>query len=146
MRQLDHGKIITFLLVTVILSLTQVWALALILWATGKPVDLKTLLGDGGVFFFALTLVAVSAFDLADKGGALKKGSMDLNITGIAVVLCSMPSILLYASITSKNLALATPAANPFSDRWPVQVACATIAIAYSFYAEMRTGSLTKVP
>jgi hypothetical protein len=44
-RQLDVGKIATFLLVTVVLSLTQVWALALILWGTGKPVDIKTLLG-----------------------------------------------------------------------------------------------------
>lgn len=146
MRNLDRGKIVTFLLVTVVLSLIQVWALGLILWATNKSVEIKSLLGDGGVFFFALTLVAISGFTLADKAGAMKKGSADLNITGLAILFCSVPSILLYASVTSQNLSQVPPSANPFGEKWPVQVVCALLAVSYAFYAEMRTGSLTKVP
>lgn len=146
MRTLDKGKILTFLLVTVVLSLIQIWALGLILWSSNKPVEVKTLLGDGGVFFFALTLIAISGFTLADKVGSMKKGTADLNITGCAVLFCCLPSILLYASVTSQNISQNPPTANPFGDKWPVQIICALLAVAYAFYAEMRTGSLTKVP
>src|SRR5690606_21398477 len=102
------------------------------------------LLADGGLLFFSLTLVSVSLFSLLDHS-QIKKGTAAFNISLVVFLLCPLPSAAFYAAITAQNLDSPAPNPSPFGPEWPTQLVFASIAIAYAFYAEMSTGTLTRV-
>lgn len=132
------GKLLTFLFVTVIIGLLQVWALWLILvFGLGKPVEVGELLGDGGLFFFS-TSVTVTSFLVLINRYSLRAGKVDLNVTLYLAGSTAFSAVAVYTSVMSASFGTA----NPFKEQLMPQLACAGAALIYAFYVAVRTGQL----
>ncbi len=133
------GKLITFVLATILGGLLQLWVLWLILASVSQPPSYGDLLGDGGLFFFATSLFATSLLTLVDQY-SLRPGSADFNITLVSVLSVIVPAVAVYASVLTSNLG--NP--SPFSGHVASQLSCASAAFAYAGYVAVRTGQLHK--
>jgi len=67
LRDLNHGRLISFFILVVLLGSLQLWVLMIVLKALDQPIELKRLLGDGGLFFFSTSLAIGSAVTLWDQ-------------------------------------------------------------------------------
>jgi len=121
-------------------GLLQLWILVMILLAIGHPVSIAEILGDGGLFFFATSLVVNSWLSLADYEPMIV-GKKDFNITFLCFFGVVIPVIAYYTAILSNG---GLDQIRPFGDFVPLQISCLVGAIAYWIYSGIRTGLFVK--
>ena len=134
-KTFSPGKLFLFILSNIFGGLLQVWLLYLILKYTGRSHDLNVLLGDGGLFFFAMSL-AVNSILVLFSQLPTKPSSADAISTFLIVFFGIGPSITLYAVVLVNKIGTASP----FQDQIGTQFWCASLALAYSFFVGARTG------
>jgi hypothetical protein len=139
--KISCGRILYFLLLTLGGGLLQLWTLALIFYATDKPLGVSNLLGDGGLFFFSTSL-ACTSFRLLHNYRELRFGSADSILSIILAGSLTFISVVCYTTVLSPILsgAVKRPAIL-FANHLYTQVGCATAAITYALYV----ASVTKV-
>lgn len=145
-RGVSVGKILTFLGMTIVGSLLQLWLLALVLLVVTRAApSLSILLGKGGLFFFATSLVASSVLNLADKH-PLSSGTADFNMTMFVGALAALGAVATYTSVLTQAQVASPQLQAPFSDpEWIwAQIGCATAALMYALYVAVRTGRFLK--
>ncbi|MGP8048983.1 MAG: hypothetical protein ACLPYB_00095 [Desulfobaccales bacterium] len=124
------GRLLSLILITVGGGLLQLWVLVLIIVNTGGKLNIGSLLGDGGLFFFATTLAFHSFLILIDHE-PLRIGSSNLNITLLLVGPVMVTSMVTYASVLSIALGKIIL---PFSNHLAPQIICSLCALTYAFY------------
>jgi hypothetical protein len=67
LRDLNYRRMSIFFILVIILGLLQLWVLIVVLKALHQPIEVKRLLGDGGLFFFSTSLAIGSALTLWDQ-------------------------------------------------------------------------------
>ena len=97
---MQWGRLISFTIGIIGGGLLQLWALIMVLNANGYPVEISELLGDGGLFFFATSLVVGSSISLFDYR-PIKVGNKDFNITMITLAGILVPVLIYYSTVLS---------------------------------------------
>jgi hypothetical protein len=134
------GRVFAFAGFVVGGGLLQLWVLVAILQVTRSELKLATLLGDGGLFFFATSTAVASAITLFDNKG-IQVGKVDFNVTWVVCGGILFVTVVYYAAVLSE-VGVSDP--KPFAKYIPLQLGCATMAIVYWFYTGVRVGLFTK--
>lgn len=137
---MQYGRLISFALGILGGGLLQIWVLLLMLNATGQTIQIKEILGNGGLFFFATTLCVGSILSLFDFRPIIV-GNRDFNISVICCGVVILVAVTNYAAVLSDGGFTVT---NPFSDNVATQIGCTLIAIVYWYYSGNRTGLFVK--
>lgn len=138
-RDLGKGRILQFIFCTLFFGLLQLW----IVLVVGKSPSFGQLFGDGGVFFFATSLLVSSTLSLLDRG-LLRAGSAELTITFVVAAPTFLLAIVTYSAIVSGQFSSATPSLTPFASKAWHQIASGAVATIYAIFTAIRTGQLAK--
>jgi hypothetical protein len=134
------AKIVASFIGVVILGLLPIWWLCLQFAANGQSPDLSTLLSDGGLFFFATSLTADGLLGLLLMEGNGQRVWSDFIISALIAFFVFFPAITFYGSMFASRLAKDSA---PLKGHVTVQLACATAALCYWFYAGVRSGQFS---
>lgn len=129
------GRIVSFGLIAIGGSLLQIWILLLALSAINRPVTSGVIFGQGGLFFFATSMVFTSLAALL-ASGPVRFGTADFNITLLIVGPITLLVAVVYSSVLSGPMGTD---ANPFEAHRSAQLACAFAAVAYAFFVAQKT-------
>ncbi|MCH7575693.1 MAG: hypothetical protein IIA59_11280 [Candidatus Marinimicrobia bacterium] len=121
-------------------GLLQIWVLLMVLQANGHPAHIEEILGGGGLFFFATSIVVGSALSLFDYSPP-KIGSLDFNMSAICCGVVLLVTVVYYTEVLSGG-GVAEP--NPFSKHVVQQLFCTSVALWYWYYSGRRTGLFVK--
>lgn len=137
----DHrvsiNRVVSFLVLVVVGGLSQLFLVAFLRALSGEATDLAVLLKDGGLYFFATSLLASSFFSLADKG-EMSTGSPDFVITILIVPIVALMSVSAYSQGFERSLPPPVGSASPHLVA--TQLCCATGSVIYAIYAAYSTG------
>jgi hypothetical protein len=137
LRDLNHGRLISFFILVVLLGSLQLWVLIIVLKALDQPIELKRLLGDGGLFFFSTSLAIGSAVTLWDQKST-PFGGEDFLITLL------LPGGIFFLTTTWTVAIMAKDGLKvqyPFDREESIllQLSCTFAAICYWFYTGIAT-------
>lgn len=138
----DYGRLATFLFAVIFGGLLQLWVLVAILNANGVTVSFESLLADGGLFFFATSLVAGSSITLLDEHG-VHVGSIDLLVTLLVGSVLMLVGVVTYTTVMA-SAAPGTPSL--FQNYIGQQLLCTGVALSYWVYTGKRTGLFVSKP
>lgn len=133
---MHFGRLLAFTVGIIGGSLLQLWILLIVLATNNHAIDIKQILGDGGLFFFSTSLCVASALNLFDYQPTTV-GKLDFNMT---LLICGGIFILTVVYYTSVLSGSKEQIPNPFSDYCLLQVGCALTSIGYWFFTGLRTG------
>ncbi len=138
---MQYGRFLSFLFILIAFGPIQLWILLLVLNTTSRgTITIGTILGDGGLFFYATTVAVGSAISLFDKK-QFKIGSSDFNVTLICCIAPLIVIVIYYSSILTQT-GLSTP--RPFNACIFQQLGCTLMALIYWLYVGTRTGLFVK--
>ncbi|MCK4785069.1 MAG: hypothetical protein KAV87_15060 [Desulfobacteraceae bacterium] len=133
------GRVVTFALIIIFFSLLQLWVLLVFLNRKDIPIQLKEVLGGGGLFFFATSLCVSSAVSLHDFR-PMKIGGFNLIVT---LIVCAMVLwMVIHYAVALTDVGMT--AANPFGENVQMQIGCALAAFLYWFFAGSRSNLFIK--
>ena len=133
------GRVVSFALLIIFFSLLQLWVLLAVLHGKGIPIELKEVLGRGGLFFFATSLFISSAVSLYDFRH-LKIGSFNFIVT---LIVCAMGLwMVIYYAVVLTDVGMT--AANPFGGKLRMQIGSALVAFLYWFFAGVNSNLFIK--
>ncbi len=140
---LGYNRLLTFVLATVLGGLLQLWIVVLIVTIVkGQAIDIGKLLGDGGLLFFATSVLVASILLLMEKGD-LRRRAADRNVLLLSVIIF-VTAVVVYASVVPDHLVTSQPQPAPFAKLvWP-QLLCSVGALALAFFVGVRTGQFKK--
>ena len=108
----------------------------------GHAIDIGKLLGDGGLLFFATSVLVASIVLLMQKGN-LRRRADDRNVLLMSLIIF-VSAIVVYASVVPDQLVAVKPQAAPFANLvWP-QLAISVGALVLAFFVGVRTGQFKK--
>jgi hypothetical protein len=138
LRDLNYRRLLIFFILVIVLGLLQLWVLLVVLKALDQPVELKRLIGDGGLFFFSTSLAIGSAITLWDQKSTNKHDDELILLTII------LPGGIFFLTIawtvaimTKDGLSVQYPFQR--TDSIFLQLACTLAAITYWFVTGLAT-------
>jgi hypothetical protein len=138
LKDLNYSRILIFFILVIVLGLLQLWVLIAVLKALEQPIEVKRLLGDGGLFFFSTSLAIGSALTLWDQKSTNKNDEELLLWTIIFPGSIFFLTVAWTVAIMAKD---GLTAQYPFqkSDSIILQIACTLAAITYWFITGLAT-------
>lgn len=122
-------------------GLLQLWSAVLILLNAKKDINIRELLGDGGLFFFATSVVASGGLLLIERK---RLGTPEILFSLVAMLTVAAPCLLLYGAVSAGQVGNSKAVPFPFSNLMPAQIGLAVWALAYAMFAAARTKQFSK--
>ena len=137
---MSWARVISFVVLTIIGSLLQIWVVCLILAMRGNPsIEFAKLFADGNLFFFATSLVYGSWFSLFSSPRGYAAQAASFAITLLCVGIVTLLSLVAY-STSAYEAIRGNPLPFPAENYLAAQIVCAIISVVYAFYVCVVTG------
>jgi hypothetical protein len=135
------ARLSSFVLLTIIGGLLQLWVVCILIAMKGDLVlDFTKILSDGSLFFFSTSMVYSSWFSLSSTRQQHTTQTPSFVMTIFSVGLVTVLSLVAYSISAYENIRGSDSPPFPANNYLFAQIVCAIISVIYTFYVCAVTG------